>query len=57
MASKQSRLTEDDVLDQILNSFIPQEAVFPDTLEELLNNMSDEAVVLLHQAIHKHFGD
>jgi hypothetical protein len=48
------KLTESDVLDNILNAFIEDDF---ETLEDFLKRMgNDEAVLMLHEAIHKYFG-
>ena len=53
MADK-PRLSEEDVLDAIMDTFICDWE--EETLQEFLNRMDDEAVLMLHEAIHKHFG-
>lgn len=54
-------MTESDVLDKILEAFVPMHLDTEkdiETLADLLNALgSDEAVLMLHQAIHKYFGD
>lgn len=54
-----TKLTESDILDQILQAFIGDEYTSGwDTLEDFLKAIgNDEAVLMLHQAIHKYFGD
>lgn len=52
-------LTDDDILDKILDAFVGHHDQYgPDTLEGFLDAIgSDEAVLALHMAIHKYFGD
>ncbi len=52
-------MSESEVLDKILEAFVGDEYTSGwDTLAEFLNHIgNDEAVLMLHQAIHKYFGD
>lgn len=56
MADK-PRLSESDILDAILSAFMGGVYHGVETLEDLLGAMTDQAVVMLHESIHKHFGD
>ena len=51
-----TKMTEEAILDEMYTA-LDSSHPYLETLEDFLNMMTDEAVVILHAAIHKHFGD